>query len=172
MSMEYPCVYFEKDGKCRKFSDDTVISYCVMGPCSEQKLSNADRIRAMIDIEIGDFGPLMDIEKLIEQLNDWNEKYISNLCGDRTIKCEEYCIKDDCLIVKAATALSTLQAENEKLRDELEQERDHRIHAEQHADAFLKDCERLNAQLERVTEERDAAVRNSIFILTKKEDTP
>ena len=62
----------------------------------------------------------MDIEKLIEQLNDWNEKYISNLCGDRTIKCEEYCIKDDCLIVKAATALSTLQAENEKLRAELE----------------------------------------------------
>ncbi len=65
MSMEYPCVYFEKDGKCRKFSDDTVISYCVMGPCPEQKLSNADRIRAMSDeelsefisrIEIGDFG--------------------------------------------------------------------------------------------------------------------
>ena len=63
----------------------------------------------------------MDIEKLIEQLNNWNEKYISNLCGDRTIKCEEYCIKDDCLIVKAATTLSTLQAENEKLRTELEQ---------------------------------------------------
>lgn len=66
MSMEYPCVYFEKDGKCRKFSDDTAISYCVMGPCPEQKLSNADRIRAMTDeelaefisrIEIGDFGP-------------------------------------------------------------------------------------------------------------------
>ena len=66
MSMEYPCVYFEKDGKCRKFSDDTVISYCVMGPCPEQKLSNADRIRDMSDeelaefisrIEIGDFGP-------------------------------------------------------------------------------------------------------------------
>ena len=52
MSMEYPCVYFEKDGKCRKFSDDTVISYCVMGPCSEQKLSNADHIRAMSDEEL------------------------------------------------------------------------------------------------------------------------
>lgn len=52
MSMEYPCVYFEKDGKCRKFSDDTAISYCVMGPCSEQKLSNADRIRAMSDEEL------------------------------------------------------------------------------------------------------------------------
>ena len=52
MSMEYPRVYFEKDGKCRKFSDDTVISYCVMGPCSEQKLSNADRIRDMSDEEL------------------------------------------------------------------------------------------------------------------------
>lgn len=52
MSMEYPCVYFEKDGKCRKFSDDTAISYCVMGPCSEQKLSNADRIRTMSDDEL------------------------------------------------------------------------------------------------------------------------
>lgn len=51
-STEYPCVYFEKDGKCQKFSDDTVISYCVMGPCPEQKLSNADRIRAMSDEEL------------------------------------------------------------------------------------------------------------------------
>ena len=49
MSAEYPCIYFEKDGKCRKFSDDTYISYCVMGPCPEQKLSNADRIRAMMN---------------------------------------------------------------------------------------------------------------------------
>ena len=52
MSMECPCIYFEKDGKCRKFSDDTYISYCVMGPCPEQKLSNADRIRAMSDEEL------------------------------------------------------------------------------------------------------------------------
>lgn len=66
MSVEYPCIYFEKDGVCRKFSDDTVLSCCVMGPCPEQKLSNADLIRAMSDeelaefisrIEIGDFGP-------------------------------------------------------------------------------------------------------------------
>lgn len=55
MSMEYPCVYFEKDGKCRKFSDDTFISYCVMGPCSEQKISNADRIRAMSDEELAEW---------------------------------------------------------------------------------------------------------------------
>ena len=66
MSMEYPCVYFEKNGRCRKFSDDTAVSYCVMGPWPEQTLSNADRLRAMSDeelaefisrIEIGDFGP-------------------------------------------------------------------------------------------------------------------
>ena len=54
MSMEYPCIYFEKDGKCRKFSDNTAISYCVMGPCPEQKLSNADHIRAMSDDELSE----------------------------------------------------------------------------------------------------------------------
>ena len=55
MSMEYPCIYFEKDGKCRKFSDNTAVSYCVMGPCPEQKSSNADRIRAMSDEELAEF---------------------------------------------------------------------------------------------------------------------
>ena len=54
MSMEYPCIYFEKDGKCRKFSDNTAVSYCVMGPCPEQKSSNADRIRAMSDEELAE----------------------------------------------------------------------------------------------------------------------
>ena len=78
----------------------------------------------------------MNIEKLIEQLNDWNEKYISNLCGDRTIKCEEYCIKDDCLIVKAATALSTLQAENAQLRAELKE-------AEMKIDSLLDEEEKV-----------------------------
>ena len=100
----------------------------------------------------------MDIEMLIEQLNDWNEKYISNLCGDRTIKCEEYCIKDDCLIVKAATALSTLQAENEKLRNEVERQRrsaDDRKHLYENAErAYMK----VVAELEQVKAERDAAV--------------
>lgn len=56
MSREYPCIYFEKDGKCRKFSDDyRFVSYCVMGACPEQKLSNADRIRAMSDEELAQF---------------------------------------------------------------------------------------------------------------------
>ena len=53
----------------------------------------------------------MDIEKLIEQLKWWAKE-----C-DRTNKgCQARRILQD-----AATALSTLQAENEKLRAELEQ---------------------------------------------------
>ena len=52
INMEHPCIYFEKDGKCQKFSDDTAISYCVMGPCPEQKISNADRIQTMSDEEL------------------------------------------------------------------------------------------------------------------------
>ena len=55
MSMEYPCIYFEPDGKCQKLSSDTDFQYCVMGPCPEQKLSNADRIRAMSDEELAGF---------------------------------------------------------------------------------------------------------------------
>ena len=84
----------------------------------------------------------MDYDKLIEQLRN-------AAGGPEGIE----------MCQNAATALSTLQAENEKLRADLEQERAHRIHAEQHADAFQKDCERLNAELERVTAERDGAIR-------------
>lgn len=54
MSKEYPCVYFEKDGVCRKLSSDTDFQYCVMGPCPHETLSNADRIRAMSDEELAE----------------------------------------------------------------------------------------------------------------------
>ena len=62
----------------------------------------------------------MDSEKLIEQLNDFNENHIAVLCGSGQCACGYLCDKDDCIVVRAATALSTLQAENEKLRAELE----------------------------------------------------
>ena len=55
MSMEYPCVYFEKDGKCRKFSDENTTSYCVMGPCPDETPTNADRIRTMTDEDLVSF---------------------------------------------------------------------------------------------------------------------
>ena len=61
MSIEYPCVHFDK-GKCKKFSDDKVTSWCVEGPCVEQMLSNADRIRAMSDEELAEF--LIDINPI------------------------------------------------------------------------------------------------------------
>ena len=86
----------------------------------------------------------MDIEKLIERLRT------ESLYADKA----SLEIMDLCM--EAATALSTLQAENEKLRDEMKQERAHRLHAEQHADAFLEDCKRLNAELEQVKWENNA----------------
>ena len=72
MSMEYPCIYFEKNGRCRKFSGDTVISYCVMGPCQEQKLSNADRIRAMTDEELA-----REINLMFKCDPDWQRKFLN-----------------------------------------------------------------------------------------------
>ena len=53
MSKDYPCVYWN-DGKCKKFSDDKVTSWCVWSPCASQTPSNADRIRAMSDEELND----------------------------------------------------------------------------------------------------------------------
>lgn len=80
---------------------------------------------------------MMDSEKLIAGLS--KEAYGSDV--------EE-------LLLEASTALSTLQAENEKLREELEQ-------AHESLDfARTKDAEivRLGADLARMTAERDAAV--------------
>ena len=113
----------------------------------------------------------MDIEKLIEQLNDWNEKYISNLCGDRTIKCEEYCIKDDCLIVKAAAVLSTLQTENAQLRGELEYEQEHANEYHEECGQWEAEDEKLRAELEQVKWERDAAVSDLETIMAYNSDT-
>ena len=61
----------------------------------------------------------MDIEKLIEQLSDFNENHIAVLCGSGQCACGYLCDKDDCIVVRAATALSTLQAENESLKEKL-----------------------------------------------------
>ena len=63
----------------------------------------------------------MDYDKLIEQLNAWNEQHLSVVCGGKHFACDYLCENEDCIVVRAATALSTLQAENEKLRTELEQ---------------------------------------------------
>ena len=51
MSIDYPCVHWDK-GKCKKFSDDAITSWCVWNPCDSQTPSNADRIRSMTDTEL------------------------------------------------------------------------------------------------------------------------
>ena len=54
MSIDYPCVHWDK-GKCEKFSDDDITSWCVWNPCASQTPSNADRIRSMSDKELAMF---------------------------------------------------------------------------------------------------------------------
>ena len=51
MSREYPCIYYDEQ-KCKKLSEDGYTSWCVLGPCSHETPSNADRIRAMSDEEL------------------------------------------------------------------------------------------------------------------------
>lgn len=86
----------------------------------------------------------MDIEKLIEQLRT------ESLYADKA----SLEIMDLCM--DAATALSTLQAENEKLRAELENYR--KGHCSEGGCAAEKDRDAVLAELEQVKRERDAAV--------------
>ena len=90
----------------------------------------------------------MDIEKLIERLNQYSQSLIAYKLGTD--------FADACM--DAATALSTLQAENAQLRGELEYE-------QEHANAYYEECgqweaenEKLRAELEQVKRERDAAI--------------
>lgn len=81
----------------------------------------------------------MDIEKLIERLRHNN---IENNCHDCALGYYAF---------DAATALSTLQAENEKLRAE-------NIRWGQVASEQDKQLDKLQAELKQVKRERDAAV--------------
>lgn len=98
----------------------------------------------------------MDSEKLIERLRNNN---IENNCHDCALGYYAF---------EAATALSTLQAENEKLRAELERCKEKNAGL---ALALLTECapnpdclgddewRAIRAELEKVTRERDAAVK-------------
>lgn len=91
----------------------------------------------------------MDIEKLIEQLRT------ESLYADKA----SLEIMDLCM--DAATALSTLQAENEKLRAELDNYRSSHCSeggcaAEKDRDLVIAENKKLRAELERVKVERDA----------------
>ena len=125
----------------------------------------------------------MDIEKLIEQLNDFNENHISVLCGSGQCACGYLCDKDDCIVVRAATALSTLQDENEEMQKQLNMFSEFLCYmtggllsktnytaqemvtaAEDYQQKVCGECdlrdenEKLRAELERVKRERGAAI--------------
>ena len=84
----------------------------------------------------------MDIEKLIEQLNGYFE--------GQDLK--------RFVALDAATALATLQEENEKLLAELENYR--KGHCSEGGFAAEKDRDAVLAELEQVKRERDAAIRD------------
>lgn len=88
----------------------------------------------------------MDIEKLIEQLRT------ESLYADKA----SLEIMDLCM--DAATALSTLQAENEKLRAELDdlKARWEKCQPREHWETLNELCENLHDELEQVKRERDA----------------
>lgn len=46
------CVYRTDEGICKKFSVNGVPAYCIGGPCPDEVLTNADRIRSMSDEEL------------------------------------------------------------------------------------------------------------------------
>lgn len=96
----------------------------------------------------------MDIEKLIERLNQYSQSLIAYKLGAD--------FADACM--DAATALSALQAENEKLRAELENYRNNHCAeggcaAEKDRDLVIAENEKLRAELEKVKEyAREATV--------------
>ena len=102
----------------------------------------------------------MDYDKLIEQLNAWNEQHLSVVCGSKHFACDYLCENEDCIVVRAATALSTLQAENAQLRES----RDHwkRLAHELSEGVNGKDAEheRLQAENEKLRVEAEGMRSN------------
>ena len=102
----------------------------------------------------------MDVEKLIKTLRQHGVSCV-RAHGRYCSICDE-----------AATALSTIQAENEKLRNEVERQRrsaDDRKHLYENAErAYMK----VVAELEQVKAERDAAVKDLNEFLSMDELCP
>ena len=102
----------------------------------------------------------MDYDKLIEQLKK------SADFEDYPVVASFAAIIEKKYLREAATALSTLQAENEKLRNEVERQRrsaDDRKHLYENAErAYMK----VVAELEQVKRERDALIDDFVDYVT------
>ena len=89
----------------------------------------------------------MDIEKLIEQLGENTDCWTDKVHGYADLRLE------------ASTALSTLQAENERLKSLLgESGQDLWSKENQRADRLEAENEKLRAELEKVKREQDVVV--------------
>ena len=85
MSIDYPCVYWDK-GKCEKFSDDKVTSWCVDGPCASQKPSNADKIRSMSDEELAQMLTVGKGTFACFKCQEFGDGECSMKCGERCLE--------------------------------------------------------------------------------------
>ena len=81
----------------------------------------------------------MDYDKLIEDLRWW-AAYCGQPCG---------CLTARCILDNAVAAIETLCAENNRLREKVEDTR---------LEGYAKGLEEMSADLSRVTTERDLAV--------------
>ena len=94
----------------------------------------------------------MDVEKLIRRLRNDADAYRNGETLGRAFADQEDVLDN------AATALSTLQAENARLRADLEYEREHANAYHEKCGQWEAENEKLRAELEQVIAERDAAV--------------
>ena len=85
----------------------------------------------------------MDYDKLINELNDWNEYTIVELCGTGKMPCQTHCDNEHCIVSRAATALEASWHENQALRGLV--------------NGLDAELSHVRADLSRVTAERDAA---------------
>lgn len=99
----------------------------------------------------------MDIEKLIDRLGENTDCWTDKVHGYADLRLE------------AATTLSTLQAENARLRADLEYEREH-------ANAYLEECgqweaenEKMLSDLRRLQTERDTLLAANQHLLAERE---
>ena len=90
MSKAYPCIYCTDDLKCTKYTDDEATSFCVLGPCKDEKPSHGDKIRVMSDEKLAEFlttievkcykrlGYESDAERFKAQWLEWLKKEADN----------------------------------------------------------------------------------------------
>ena len=67
------CVYRTAEGICKKFSVNGVLSYCIDGPCPDEVITNADRIRSMTDEELAEMFAGMADEVPSDNVQAWLE---------------------------------------------------------------------------------------------------